>query len=462
MLRNNMDKYFKEQLESARFDWDKEAMWDDILTGLPDKKRRIIWWPWLLGLFVLAISIALMIYNYQNRSIQRNTEVAKLSEDLADSNTHREFDNIELAASRNEIIIDPNYAKAVNVHSGSDKDNSTDHAILNNIGNSNNRYSQIESNTGVREMNKIKSRKAPDAFGNGSEMKSAQWTSDSRIKRSIIPEPDKISAIAQNILLDSEVPYISPELLRNHTSFIIPKKEKDLLTFRTLSAVAGIGTLSRNFKTSANNEIFSLRSNSEKTLETWHAGIMASFYVGRNIFLQSGVEYRVINERMNYTETESNNIIAVVDTAAYYQSYTGTRQFVSAEVELTQLSSRDNLLYNSFLQVNTPVYVGYELKRGALALSIVTGPVFGLVNRYRGGAIQADGSLKRNVIMSANNSSILSSFDFGLQADVFLNRSASLTIGLNYRKALSNMTIDDLNDQHYDILETKFGLNINI
>ena len=66
MLNNDFEKFVKENLESAKTSWDKEAMWADIEKALPEEKKKR--WPLFLLMGLIACLVAGSVTLNNNQS----------------------------------------------------------------------------------------------------------------------------------------------------------------------------------------------------------------------------------------------------------------------------------------------------------------------------------------------------------------------------------------------------------
>jgi len=491
----------KNNLESARWDWDKEEMWADIEQHLPPAKepKRILPIWWITGVLALGLISAFIIIPNLNNSTYAKNEIAKinkadvnkvesiLTEQNDDLNTKNQSilsvdnpenndDLIESQIRKNQSTL--KNAKQVNSNSSEAK---SDNAIEINISKdktSGSIKSDLDSssdsglnqflgsfvlNSSEDENQNIKNIKEESRDGSDARKKSALEEMidrhNSSFVQSRISSLDYVNGI--NVYLSIPVRrFQSPLIQINDSEFIKPINRNWISSFSLYSNYSSLNRTLSN--TSIESSLFEQRVNSEKTLEAIGAQLNYRVNFNRNIFAEVGVEYQRINEVMNFQEEVLVQEVVPSDSAFYFVNFMGETQYVAGDQTKRSIERTAFNSYNEHHFVNMPIHIGYSKNLGRFALNVVGGPVLNIYQSYKGDSIGEDLTFVKDRQVNDFNNSILSAFDAGLYLDYGLTKSLSLSSGINYRKSLSNFTIDGVINQSYDVIDFKLGILFKI
>jgi hypothetical protein len=503
MLNNDFEKYMKNNLESVRSDWDKEEMWADIEQHLPpvkEPKRLLpIWWlSGFIALGLIALSIFLWNKNEAPKTIQHIVENEKVNINKTPKNTNVGTDENTLLFENKKLDV----LNSENQNSGEkyvNKANSITPTVLdkqiNKPNTSSKRASNISINSSTTQsevfaieenhssiitrdgasndetLNRSKYENTPSAETGIVDSKTSGLENEKSTREQLVEKNNTVLLQARVLSvkpLDGIMSYLS---VSARSSFILsalaePNTFINPLRNKWLSSLALYGNYSllnrRLTNTSNDNTLYDERTQSEKTLEGIGVQINYRIHFNNNLFAEIGVEYQRINEVMNFEERIATQELVPSDSAAYFINFAGETQYVAGEKIQTRLTKTGYSRYNEHHFVNTPIHLGYSHKLNNFSLSILAGPVLTVYQSYQGDVIGDDLKFVQDAIVSDFQNSLLSAFDTGLYWDYNLGNSFSLSGGINYRKSLSNFTIDGVVNQTYDTVDFKLGILFKI
>lgn len=457
-MLNEFEKYMKDNLESARSSWDKEALWQDIEKQLPNKKRE--WLPVVLIAGLIGFSLA---YLGHTTLLERAGEqiVKKYAFYAADINAN----NAKETMFDNESAVeDINSSPSMNVMPSIDKDLNA--AV----------QTELSSDAQIRTFDNLNSDQLTDPVAAGF---SKANSNDFGIT-TVIEDEDSNTIFNDSETIETRELVSFMNSLPLLDRLIIQMESQDNLPFMpaislqeiaqapkarkrmALALMTGAGLTSRKLDAAANSDLLSVRENAEKQLENIFASTNLSYFFSNRFSIEMGFEWRQISERMNFTEMESSVESRYIDTAQYYTNFMGQLEYNGKEVDVITRRQRENVLYNRHIQFLMPIHVGYTHKVSRMGISLAAGPVISLIRNYKGARITENLGLEKSLDINTSGGSILHGFDVGLNASLDVGAHYALMMGLNYRKALTSYSIDNIGNQSYDLLDARLGLLIHL
>jgi len=468
MLNDNLEKHFKENIESSRFSWDKEDMWADIEKELPpEKKKRVVYWYWLAAAAMVLLLIGFFFSDYTNNDQNITINKPVVSNESIDKNetilSTKENDITDITPNNETITSTVKPATEVQLTNSIDQLKTKDSKIIstkkssNNISTTNNTQiinSELKIDNNI-QLAPIITKEIVENSNNIAE-------SIPRTEMDAIQiEVTKINQLNLNNEL------ITNELDLDDLTTIIPVKKKCNHPL-SIGAYGLLGTINRTLTANEGEspELLNLRNEEESTLETFGAGIFVRKYINNKLFFQGGIEYTVINEKLEYTEELIELTTVESDTAYNYQSYTGIKQYKSGIVEAEKITSTNYTRYNEHSFLNMPIYIGYRIPLKKISLTAALGPVFTLNQTYTGYAYQDDQSISISISISNNkpfiSNSSLYSIDGLVEGSINLKNNVKMFMGVHYRKGMNGFSINKGITQKYDLLSGRVGIKLNL
>lgn len=495
MLKNDFEKYMKDNLESAKMDWDKEAMWDNIAEALPEEeRRRKPFWLWFFALGGFLVLGGLIVSQWQKgthvndklvssnvpvaESISVPTQMEKKSIDASEldiekreSTNINDLDNtINILENTSPELKITHDAKGESIEltqeptaqSGSQVQKKFNSNFESEIKNSNNHLNNAAGNI---VDNKQKSTVLFDnIFVEAEKNKSNSNISESKITASsskkllafnMLELP--LAALSYNEIRDIS---ISPQFSYLKTAFIKPVKKS---IRKNLLLTTGYGLTKRSINGPASESNLLLeRDQSEKVLEKLALDISYRHFLSQNLFAQVGVGYQRINERMDFIEEEISSKVIQSDSAQYYVSYLGQREYVVGEREETTIERTQFAVFNEHHFVTVPLQLGWYAHSGGFSYGASAGPHFNIYQKYSGDLINSDFKVDNGVEVNDFDSSLISHISGGIFGEFHLRSSFSIFGGIYYTKAVGDFTLGNQLRQSYDSLDLKLGLVFNL
>ena len=483
MLKDDFDKIIKNNLESARYSWDKEAMWDDIEKELPEakRKRRILpIWFFLMG--VIALGILWQVYQPIGGS---NSNKAELAETISTEKQKVNTSNSNIGLQENTSDQSLNNTKANTL-----ADQTT--------------ISTSSSNEQTQGRSDLSSTTSVSHFSNSSSTSRTQNfrdpTSEPLDKELLNPESSKGSAkTTEQIFDESQGLDVMPLIKLTQASksmdqafmddlqsidrrllFLSKDDEIQELDFNSsieplvnkLSKAKAVqhsllfsGSVAFNtvgLSSDINQELLDAYETSTKPLESIRLSLDHRMQFASGFFITAGIELERLTEQLDYTETESDKTFSYVDTAGYYISHLGELQYQGRELELNVNRERDLLVYNQYYRVLLPVHLGYSHKLNKLGLSLSAGPVFNAYSSFKGAVINSDLSVDTDYNSSLNNRSLFDSMEFSAGLEYALSRRTALVGSYRFRKSMGDHSIDGVINRSVNSSALRLGLMIKI
>lgn len=488
MLNNDFEKYIKNNLESARLDWDKEEMWSEIETQLPKNEkpeRGILFWLVASLTLVMLLGAGLFFMTKTTKATTSKNEHAEIisqikvnaskvnAQSLTDIKLISELNNVELIETKNQVTLAKdsvnNYkSKAIqneNITIGKPANILTSRLV--NISSNDKEYAK-------KDVVKSVLKSSPELGGNLTINNNIELGKSPLDKRSELEKmidahnASVLNARQVNLsLLDRLNHYVINTDARefgftfdNKSTLITPKNN-----FRAaeLFAFAHYSLLNRTLTDLGdNNTLFQARQESEMTLEGLGAQLGYRHFFSPSIYVEAIVEYRRINEVLNFNQKEVDQIVVDSDTANYYVSFTGETKYVRGENVIDKITTTPFVKYNEHHFISLPIHIGYRKSYKQFDFDFLIGPVLNVYQSYSGDIINDNLLVKEDHSPDKFNGKLLAGVDVGINANYNLVNGFALTSGLGYRKSISNYSIDGLLGQSYNSLDFKLGVLLKI
>ena len=485
MLKNDFEKYIKDNLESARWDWDKEEMWADIEQHLPpvDEPKRPLWLWWLSGVFILGLLGTTLFW--LNGKTQSDKVVVEKTNINSKSNVSNETAKLDVNTFDNQTKVTNNNLENTNTQTSnssslntiekSDKSRFDSNATNNQVNLPDAKETALTIDNETLEISKTQNSKpivATDAnVNNAGEIAHQEILKSDALDLKM--DEDRVAFDrSQYFTWISLEPKLGGVIYENQRTFKQPSlatakfvKPSTKIALSTLAFYSNYSLSSRTLTSGSNVELFQSREESEAVLEGFGAQITYRHFWNRKFFTAIGLDYQRINEVQDFEQATYESIQIESDTAAYFINFNGEVQHVSGRQTATVVTTTPFVRYNEHHFISMPIHFGYNYEMGKFSFSLVSGPILNLFQSYKGDRINLvdnDMLLEKDVSVDNYQSSLLSAFDAGLYLNYNLGNNISLSSGINYRKSLSDFTIDGLNKQSYDNLDFKLGLLLKI
>jgi hypothetical protein len=381
MLKDRLDKYFKEELASNP-QWDKEALWNDIASEMdaPKKRRRFLIFL-VFGVAFIALVIGAVLFTDQNKA--RVVKDDKTS--LALTETTIDPSEIEDASDLNIVTNDQNLTES---------EIKEERSII---------YQEdIEINKALSENKKDDVKDFLDnQFRKRASEQSVFTNQDIEVLLINTQTDEKpLSSegrIASNIAVLKQLPGIhslgieieqNPELINPKAIELQKKPEvvKDNRQWHQLELFAGIGFANRNLnaKLETVSSIINTRNTNESILEKRSLGLIFRKAFYKRWHFTTGVLYGEQHEKMNVAYTDQRVESRKKADAYVYNNANGMNNFIAGEVDVTITQDFDIQHYNVMKTINVPVLVGYHIQKSKVGFVVEAGPSFNISQTFSG------------------------------------------------------------------------------
>lgn len=472
MLENDFDKFMKENLESAKMGWDKEAMWNDIEPELePAKKSKKPFFIYLLmGTFVIIAAASFYFINTSETKIENSIDnKAQVATELK-TNNKATSTNINEEIIITSVIIDETPQPIIN----SKADNSfavptASESLLNDqvVNNSKSQFVQTSS-----ENSSLLNADPQDKFNFEKPLTSINSASPFKMEKTVtVPQEDQEDVAKlepRNLLLSSlpELGLIPIYHFENQNDYqdlsLNLSKIKPLKMNKSLGSRirAGFYTsyflINKELSALANASNITFRNNSETPLEGLSAGLNFEYDLSKNLYLNVGLDYLNITESLDYLEDRIIENTVTSDSAFYFSKPDGSVSYISGESTSSRRTVNQYRLYNQYTNLSLPILLGFKTEiSNKIGAALYAGPSLNLYQNFRGSYVDEEGVVMP--ITDINNQNIFNDFQLGLNLSWKIKSRTSLCGGLNFRKSLNSISIDQLNEQSYDLFGIKLG-----
>jgi len=463
MLNQDFEIYIKENLESAKTSWDKEAMWIDIEKELPKKEKKKSWLFFLLGFLLLSSILYIVIENYNkdrpkieviidnDSALAQDVNIEETPLNIQSDNTELNKKDIADLNSGNILISDNKtiIEKSILTH----KSNNKKEIKVTQPTNRNKNKATIVS-VDKKEIKVIQDSQTVSDV--------SQTTLNSNSETNLISR-ESIALLGAIKKLDQQSiglikPFIRVELSLN---FVQPKEiivVKNQIPRFSISLMGSGGLLSKRMDGN-NEELLALRTTSEKPLEAVGVNLLFNYEINSNLFLRSGLDYRTITEKTN-NEIEEVDIRSVQsDSAIIYNFSNGNTSFGFGELESRTTRINQHIRYPKHHFINVPLHIGYQNNLAKnLKVNLYSGPVFNIAHAFDGDVINAENQFTGEENIDLQKSSLLYAVDLGAGINYGFTNNWGLNLGFNYRLATSKFSLDESVYQSYNIMEFQLGL----
>ena len=482
MLDKDFDKYLRQGLESAKFDWDKESMWDDIEKELPQEEKRR--WPFiffLLGTLVVSAGIFYLAISSATETSPKQEEL-KLYDISANVSNEVVAENINTSLLEDRDQVQDQTQDQVQVETQLEVQDQVQVQVevkdqIHTQGQTHPRISEANKNQNV-EVGSV------DVSSTSSAVENQQDT-ESSLTNQLVSE--NINETEPETLINETIQYSYVENIAYlPTSLNSINANKDAIETLTINlseypvvkvhepqampiqfgVFADVAQASRQLSSDADGiRLLEEREKSQKVLERIGAGLKLNMQLSRKWGLDVALQYERITEQMDFTERINTEMVEFVDTAAFYINYLGETQFVGEDRLVKRTSITEYRRFNTHHFVMMPIKLNYNLFTPKTIIKLNIGPVLNLYQSYDGATIslQDNGDLVLDEsAVDITSNSLISAFEIGASAEYSIGKGVSLFGGINYRKALDGFSLAHNIDQRYDALGLQTGILFNL
>ena len=453
MLKDKLDKYFKEELESNP-QWNKEALWNDIESKMdaPKKRRRFIM-LFILGMALLGLIIIIDSYNNSHIDIQdkaedfATTSKSKITKAIINTNDiSNDFEDNEVLDE--QVVVVNGSIKGT----GTIKPNSIKH------------LEQIKTVIQDFEQMDVKS---------------------DLVQKQILNPNNKVelSADKVNAMIDESSELISKQVSdleflaglglikidRHQTEVKLdmklvktPKRAKvvdDKYIWHQLESFAGIGLAIRTLdaQSESSSTIVNARLTNETTLEKRSFGLLFRKGIRQNWHLSTGLQYNEQYERLNLAFTDQSIESRKKMDAYVYTGVNGISSFIEGDVDVTISQDFDIQHYNVLRSIDIPLLLGYHIQRSKLGFMLEAGPSINIVQSFSGRIFDLENVESNSKEIYKNRTGLKAQTRVGVQ--YFISKGLSINSGFIYTKQFGSSVEAN---QNYGLSYSDLSFNIGV
>jgi len=465
MLEKDFEKFMKENLESAKLSWDKELMWNDIeleLEPAQESKRAFPLYI-ILGL-IFCVSIATLYFfnaenNDSNQSALKNKE---RTQDVKKDSKIVTLENSQLQKKEQVSADDLDFKNKQTVLStkkginkkektsikSNNQENSKGEVLeekerrtLKIIQKANTNF-QTSSNDFAQNIKKVISQDQLNLENNSQKPQNSLLNLLSKLER--------IDFVLNNDNASNETLSFYPTIIEP-----IEKSQKKLNKFQiglyTQYSLPG----KRLSPISSSNNITS-RNSSEAPLEGLSAGLNLEYDLTKNLFVNVGIDYTRVTERLDFLEDRIVESTTVSDSAFYFTKPDGTVSFIPGENTTAKRTVNQFRVYNTYESYTLPVLIGYKTNLyNKIEAALYAGPVLNLYQNFNGSYVDDEGLISPAQKIEKTN--LINNLQFGLRFSWCIKEKMSIYSGLNYGMSFNKFSIDRSNEQSYNLFGLKIG-----
>ncbi|MEL7121832.1 MAG: hypothetical protein AAFO07_20460 [Bacteroidota bacterium] len=430
-MSDNWEQHIKSTLLNNVPNWDEEALWQEIESDLPKRKKRILgyWWFGILIIAVVGDTIisfdrSLLVSTITSQQSLGHKEVTVFQNKHVFNSltsTHNPSALVSSKSNNQHIRTVPAYSTPI----------------------------QLEENQAIRQPKPISKTLEPL----------------STIKLPL-NGPKPLSSYLQNDLslptLTSpikEVSHAPINVLSPIDPFHLPKGKITLETYTTVSYPW------RSFhpKEAIDQNYLAEKTKLETPLEGLSMGILLGIPLKKNWTLKIGLERQQITERLNYSSVNIAPLSVESDSAYFYFNTANEKIYVPGILEGNVQNTRSIINYNTYKLYNAPILLGYEHHQKRLNWFFNAGISINLSQEFRGKLLNQNGELiNTNEINETGyfKSTVGLSFlaDFGLS--YHFKQNLKFTLAMNHQYYNSSFTNVDKTGyrQRYSLSGLRLGV----
>ena len=385
-----MDNHFKHKLQRFRVDWDKEALWEELEPKLPQRKRRFLWYWWVLIPLILASAgwgvrsqwLQASSIEEQNVAVQSSEEQAKQQSDIAIATVEEE--RVLFIAENEEEqtpVLSQIRPSATPSPQISYKYTPTQHTNLY-------YYSSLNTEPALEEkevlLPTIVTATAKSNVDKGYNTIKVHPTVASVATR------EKV-AVLQTLpikpLQDDGAQEAPFGVLTEAGKMTRPFRSKTQGAF--VNVLAGVGTLQRQDDYTAVEPVIVeyRRTHSERLnpQAEWNVQLEAGYRHVSGFSLSTGLGYRQLHEQFNFDGVDLvDTIIDTNDRARYFVKPSGDTLFLSGPGVYAQLVNKQVLHNNQVSYYQIPLLLAYRFPKKRWDIELTAGINYLLRSQYRG------------------------------------------------------------------------------
>lgn len=449
MLERDFKKAIKDNLESSRIDWDKDAFWNELEPKLNDKKSyKLIFVPIL---FLIACST----YHFWSSTTITNVNPLLKQETPIPSGI-KDIDIAENLDSKSTNNVAP-----ATLIKNKTKENTlpinTIEATTLIKPTLNKNYAKNENQYEVRTTSGKETDFVPS-------FNKQIFTPKSELNISLNHEIKSIDHIAPLPLLSYELSnneakneWLFPELKLTKVS----KKSKALnnLSFTLFTSLHSTHQKSETSKI-LKDDIFVV-SNSTG-LETVGFGAMLSGTVGKRLWFAGGCSYQTNNIRLDAQRTVLGDVeIVNIEDAFTYVNTSGEQIFIEGDVESRDSEAQSIRHYNKNTSLNIPLRIGYYSIIKKIRIATYLGSTLFFHDKLFGKYVDDELNISSYDGEKISNGFDVKSIDLGFESFIPFKKNIHFSLGFNVSKTLLETNEDAFIKPNYAYGAT-LGISYNL
>lgn len=379
MLKDRLDKYFKESLESNP-QWDKDALWNDIESEMdaPKRRRRLVVW-FIIGIALFGFLVGISIYNQQANKKLKLKESVALTTDLEKPNSQNIIEDkvddsdVVVFETKEDQMFKNDTAETIS------NDKNDEPVSLQNKSSQN-----INANITIEELDH-------------SEI--TDQKQNAGISNTLVVDilNNRLEPIANHVTELDFLPGLGIENLVNkyppdelNLVFVDLAKRNEVVDehydWHQLSFFAGLGLANKrlNSNMESSSSMVSARVANEKTLEKRYLGFLFRKGIIKNWHLTSGLHYGEQHERMNIAYTDQIIESRKKMDAYVFTDVSGMSNFIEGEVDVNISQDFNIQHYNVLRSFDIPLLIGYHVQKNRLGIILEAGPSFNINQNFSG------------------------------------------------------------------------------
>lgn len=383
MKKENLDKIFKDKVGDHQTPVDTNALWDSIASEVvsEEKKDRKGFFFWLRGLGGLLLLTG-MLWGLSIIAREQDNTTKVVSNETESTYVERLNKSIEKGESA-ERPNQQDLKKQARVGEPVDKNVLADPEVNStsiDLYEKQNNYSQ---QTPIGDLTKEKTGEQKEIRDNGSVLAGETLiiaeTPNQQVEAKeelltlpkwqpseglLLSMPQKLGLL-EPYLVHNRIEKFNGPFLTEKQEIPQPKPEKPFLF--SVSGYLSPGVIFKTIrpKTVESNGLFTLRSESEQTLETMGGGLSFRTRYQSGFWLSTGIDFTQINERFTY--------------------FNQTTNFVYSDSSLTiQTRTVEKEIHNHLRLVSIPLRIGYDLEFQSWTVAVGAGVHFNLTLNSEG------------------------------------------------------------------------------
>ncbi|NVO03301.1 MAG: outer membrane beta-barrel protein [Bacteroidetes bacterium] len=229
-----------------------------------------------------------------------------------------------------------------------------------------------------------------------------------------------------------------------------------------------------------NSDYLNLRKENEKPLLTYNIGLELKYSI-KNFFLQTGVNYSNVGEKINYNTNTLTNIdssashwelhsfaMIYVDTISWDSTHGFAIMTTSVPImdsiwqysadstyTLLQVKNTNQLSY-----IEIPILIGYSFGKRKLSYQASTGVSFGFLSGSKGKLLKTDASGFNDILVETPFKKTLYNFLFRIGCTYHLNENLSIILQPSFKLNLNSVFESTYpTSQKYQSYGLNLGLN---